>query len=601
MTDTSSQMHSRASQADGSTDPAAQAFVASNGNLLTRLILPALVVAAGLTVFPWSTAACWAAMIVPATLAEQKLLRSTRLGPIGWRGVQAARFAAVLITSLLYALAEWALIQRGDVSIRVFALALLSVSLVFALLDNYRAPKTFIVGCLPHMGILLLIGIANMQASAGHAAPLLKPVGTIGLFVFLLWFARAQLAGSWLALVSAKATAQARERAAQAANQAKSDFLATMSHEIRTPLNGVLGMAQAMTADELSDAQRGRLRVIQRSGETLLAILNDILDLAKIEAGALELEEVEFDMEHLVRGAVAAFRPAAEKKGLSFDFLVEEAARGHFRGDSIRLRQLLYNLISNAVKFTDAGQINVRVAHGQDTLTLSVVDTGVGIAPDKLSTVFETFVQADASSTRRVGGAGLGLSICSELVRLMNGALKATSSLGEGSTFTIILPLQRVSAAAAPPTAQSKPSAAHAAEEEQQDLRVLVAEDNSVNQLVLEALLNQIGIEPVMVDNGAKAVEAWEGQDWDIILMDIQMPEMDGADATRAIRAVEAQTGRRRTPILAVTANAMTHQVAAYAAAGMDAVVPKPIEAGRLYKALENALNGVAACQGAAA
>jgi signal transduction histidine kinase/ActR/RegA family two-component response regulator len=380
-----------------------------------------------------------------------------------------------------------------------------------------------------------------------------------------------------------KALQEALDRA-EAASQAKSDFLATMSHEIRTPLNGVLGMAQAMHAGELTAAQRERLKIIQRSGHSLLTILNDILDLSKIEAGALALETADFDLEHLVRGAAAAFLPPAEKKGVAFELTVEDPARAVFHGDANRIRRLLYTLLSNAVKFTPQGRIAIRAAHADGRLLLEVADTGVGIPTEKINSLFESFVQGDASNTRRFAGSGLGLSICQGLVELMDGAITVSSAVGVGSVFTVSLPLARVSEVA--------PMTAAPAEGEDLIIKVLAAEDNEVNQLVLMTLLQQVGIEPRMVADGAQALAAWEQEHWDLVLMDIQMPGMDGLSAARAIRARETATGRARTPIIAVTANAMTHQLRAYRDVGMDDVVAKPVVAQQLLSAMERALDG---------
>ena len=388
-------------------------------------------------------------------------------------------------------------------------------------------------------------------------------------------------------MVEAENALLAAKEDAEAANRAKSTFLATMSHEIRTPLNGVLGMAQAMSADQLSPLQRDRLDVIRQSGETLLAILNDVLDLSKIEAGKLELEEADFDIAELARGAHAAFTAIANKKGLSFDLAVEPAARGVWRGDSTRVRQILYNLISNALKFTEQGEVRVRVSDNKGRLQVTVSDTGIGITETRLSALFQKFEQADASTTRRYGGTGLGLAICRELVTLMGGDIIATSALGEGSTFMFTLPLPRGDKAAVP---AARPAPTKAEDFAGGPIRVLAAEDNTVNQLVLKTLLHQIGVEPVVVDNGLKAVEAWEASTWDAILMDVQMPEMDGPTAAKLIRDRELITGRERTPIIALTANAMSHQVAEYMQAGMDAFVPKPIEIARLFAVLQEVL-----------
>ncbi|MFC3078150.1 ATP-binding protein [Phenylobacterium terrae] len=382
---------------------------------------------------------------------------------------------------------------------------------------------------------------------------------------------------------------------AEAANRAKSTFLATMSHEIRTPLNGVLGMAQAMAADDLAPAQRARLDVIRQSGEALLAILNDVLDLSKIEAGKLDLEQAEFDIGEVAQGAHAAFDAVARSKGLAFALEIDERARGVYRGDPVRVRQILFNLVSNALKFTEKGEVAVRVGRTRRGLKLTVRDSGIGIDPDRLSKLFQKFEQADASTTRRFGGTGLGLSICRELAELMGGSISVKSRPGQGAAFSVTLPLARVrdSGPAEPAPTEAAPA------EESPPLRILAAEDNPVNQLVLTTLLGQAGVQPHIVGTGRQAVEAWEVGDWDAILMDVQMPEMDGPTATGVIRRREAETGRARTPILALTANAMSHQEAEYLACGMDAVVAKPIQVERLFAALRQVLESASAARAA--
>ncbi|MFC3080620.1 ATP-binding protein [Phenylobacterium terrae] len=390
------------------------------------------------------------------------------------------------------------------------------------------------------------------------------------------------------------AMVRAKEEA-ELANQAKSAFLATISHEIRTPLNGVLGMAQAIAADELAPLQRERLEVLRQSGETLLALLNDVLDLSKIEAGKLELELADFDIAQLARGAHASFTALAERKGLDFSLVVEDAAQGSYRGDSTRVRQILYNLVSNAVKFTEAGAVGVCVAAGEGGLRLTVSDTGIGIPPDRIGRLFQKFEQADASTTRRYGGTGLGLAICRDLVELMGGKITIASREGVGTTFTVDLPLPRVGEAL--PEAAESPPADQAAD--LRTLRVLAAEDNPVNQLVLKTLLHQAGIDPLIVGDGAQALEAWRREHWDVVLLDVQMPVMDGPTTAQAIRAEEARTGRAHTPLVAITANAMSHQIAEYRAVGMDGFVAKPIEVATLFDALERVLAGADASEAA--
>jgi PAS domain S-box-containing protein len=380
--------------------------------------------------------------------------------------------------------------------------------------------------------------------------------------------------------------------AAEAANLAKSQFLATMSHEIRTPLNGVLGMAQAMDGDELSGVQRTRLKIVRESGQSLLGILNDILDISKIEAGKLDLERAPFDIAAIAESARHAFTAMAESKDIALRLDIAPGAGGYALGDATRVRQILYNLISNALKFTDRGEVSVKVSRRGAAVRLEVRDSGIGIAAEDLERLFEKFEQADASTTRRYGGSGLGLAICRQLAELMGGRIAVTSRLGRGTRFVVTL---RLPATQAPPAAPE----AEPGEAPPQSLRLLAAEDNEINQLVLKTLLAQLGVEPTIVADGEAALAAWEASEWDAILMDVQMPRMDGPTATHLIRLREAQTGRPRTPIIALTANAMSHQAAEYRAAGMDGVVAKPIEIGELFTALQKALEGASEAEAA--
>ena len=378
--------------------------------------------------------------------------------------------------------------------------------------------------------------------------------------------------------------------AAEAANVLKSHFLANMSHEIRTPLNGVLAMAQIMAMGDLQPKQRERLGVIRQSGEALLTVLNDILDLSKIEAGRMELEAGDFETEDLARKLEAAHQPAAAAKGLSFSVEATAAAQGVRRGDAVRLQQILNNLLANAVKFTHAGEVRMLIdgegEGGSAGLRVSVTDTGIGVPSDKLPLLFQKFSQVDSSTTRQFGGTGLGLAICRELAQLMGGNVWAESIQGVGSTFFVTVPMPRVSASAA----GSEP-AGPAAPTDVSSLRILAAEDNATNQLVLKTVISTFGLDVDIVPDGQKAVEAWASGAYDLILMDIQMPVMDGITATREIRAVEARAGRRRTPIIALSANAMVHQVKEYLNAGMDMHVAKPIQLSKLHEALERVLN----------
>ena len=379
---------------------------------------------------------------------------------------------------------------------------------------------------------------------------------------------------------------RARDQA-NSASEAKSQFLANMSHEIRTPLNGILGMAQVMALDRLSDAQRDRLVVVRDSGEALLTVLNDILDISKIEAGKLEIDDHEFDLVEAVSTTCSGFANLATQKDVDFRVNFDPAADGRWFGDSTRLRQILSNLVSNAVKFTAHGEVQVQVSRAGTGLRFVVSDTGIGIPAEHLGDLFEKFSQVDASTTRRFGGTGLGLAICRELVGLMGGVLTVTSEAGVGSRFAFDLPFRWCGASEAAAETDGDPASVNVGEH----VRILAAEDNATNQLILKSLLEPLGIDLTVAANGREAVEAFATASFDLVLMDVQMPEMNGVEATLAIRQFEQDNRRDQTPIIALSANVMSHQIKEYLEAGMNGFVPKPIEAGELFSAMERALD----------
>ena len=374
----------------------------------------------------------------------------------------------------------------------------------------------------------------------------------------------------------------ARDRA-ESANIAKSQFLANMSHEIRTPLNGVLGMAQVLAKSGLSPGDHDKVRLIRASGETLLGLLNDLLDLSKIEAGRMDIDVHEFDLEAEIDTSTRSLATLAAQKDVRFLVEVHPEACGTWRGDAGRIRQVLANFASNAVKFTDTGEVRVSVRRAGEGIACTVSDSGVGIARDRVDQLFERFSQVDPSATRRFGGTGLGLAISRELVELMGGRVSVTSVEGRGSAFTFELPLAWVGPRGAG-------EAAPEAEAELPPIRILAAEDNKTNQLLLTAMLDPLGVEIRLTGDGLEAVEAFQAERFDLILMDVQMPVMNGVDATLAIRAHEAERGLSPIPILALSANVMRHQIDEYLAAGMNGFVAKPIEMAALIAAIERAL-----------
>ena len=399
--------------------------------------------------------------------------------------------------------------------------------------------------------------------------------------------------------LAVEAEKEAARRAAEASNQAKSDFLANMSHEIRTPLNGVVGVADALSRTELAADQAEMVGLIRASSATLERLVSDILDVSKIEAGLLDLETRVFDLRAELQGPIDTNRIRAEEKGLAFHLDYASEARGEFLGDSTRIKQVLGNLLSNAVKFTSRGEVRVRIAAtapaapGEpEEVSLEVADTGIGFDPAATDMLFQRFSQADTTITRVFGGSGLGLSICKGLVERMGGEILAHSEPGRGSRFRVVLPLMREQSlgeydGATPSDEAAGGSALHSGP----GLRVLLAEDHPVNQKVVQLLLAPYGAQITTVENGAEAVEAFRSETFDIVLMDMQMPLMDGLAATRAIRAHEAVCGRgARTPIVMLSANAMRQHRDLALAVGADLHIAKPITARALVAGIDQVL-----------
>ena len=374
--------------------------------------------------------------------------------------------------------------------------------------------------------------------------------------------------------------------AAEAASRAKSEFLANMSHELRTPLNGVMGVAGALGRTLLSEDQRDMVALIETSARSLERLLGDVLDLAKIESSAFQLEPEALDVAGFVRGVGTLFQWRARDMGLHFECRAAPALERPRLVDETRLRQILANLLSNAIKFTEAGRVSLVARAEGDEAVFEVSDTGIGFSQAAHERLFERFEQADGSITRRYGGTGLGLAISRSLAERMGGSLQATSREGEGSCFTLRLPLRL----ADPPAQAAKPAApaprrAVPAARRSAPVRVLLAEDHPVNRRVVELILAGVA-EITSVEDGAQALEALNAQAFDLVLMDVQMPVMDGLSATRALRAREAAAGAARTPVLALTANAGPEQAAASRAAGADEHLSKPISADRLLDAV---------------
>ena len=398
----------------------------------------------------------------------------------------------------------------------------------------------------------------------------------------------------------------AREKAqqAEAASKVKSEFLATMSHEIRTPLNGVMGMLDLLRMTKLDSEQSDYVKTAQTSAEILLALLNDILDISRIEAGKLDLESTEFGLVDLVEQVVRIMKPRAEDKGLAFNVETRALSNLYLHGDAVRIRQILMNLADNAVKYTERGSVSIDVQlqagknlpEGKSWLQFKVRDTGIGIDPAYLEKIFQPFTQADSSYCRRYGGSGLGLAIVQRLLGMMGGSIRVESSPGKGSLFECQLPVVVTPVQLEDGTPPYLVTAFHSSGAVPGGsstnglgaVKVLVVEDNPTNQVVLMNILEKLGLEYIdCVENGREALVMLQQHDYDLVLMDCQLPEVDGYDATRQIRQNEIAHGKQAIPIIALTAHAMAGDREACLAAGMSDYVPKPVDVASLEKVIE--------------
>ena len=405
-----------------------------------------------------------------------------------------------------------------------------------------------------------------------------------------------RLTGTHADVTVRKTTQEQMQRArelAESASRAKSEFLANMSHEVRTPLNGILGLTRLLADSEVTPEQAEYLALVDNSARNLLTLLNDVLDFSKIEAGKMAVAAIPFQLDRWLDETAAPYLVAAREKGLRMQVRTEGRLPPAVIGDPGRLRQVVTNLLSNAIKFTDRGEVELAViergAQGsQVRLRFEVSDTGVGISLDKQATVFGAFDQADTSVTRKYGGTGLGLAICERLVRLMGGGIKLVSVPDKGSVFAFELLLALADDETLPLLHRTQVPA-----DAFKGLRVLLAEDNAVNELLMRKMLAQMGCEVAVAHNGREVIARWEQGGLDLILMDVQMPEVSGLEASQQIRERERGTNRR-TPIVALTAHALVGDRERCLEAGMDGYVTKPVETQQLVEAMEAARKGTA-------
>jgi signal transduction histidine kinase len=502
-----------------------------------------------------------------------------------WRGgamtdsERAAYVLWLIATCLTWCFLAVKLWMTGEEPMRLTAMAVLATLLIHAQGFSYRSPISLIA-----MGLAPTILWFVLPLRYGGYAGVGLMVILFGFPLMLLYLAASARANARTAAALAEA-----ERRAVAANDAKSAFLSMVTHELRTPMNGVLGMARALQRTPLNARQSGYVETILKSGDGLLAILNDVLDLSKIEAGRMDLEVAAFDLAALGRQACELYAEAALDKRLALACEAHPELPAQVLGDETRVRQIVLNLLSNALKFTETGSVTLKLApapgvDGEGGVELSVVDTGPGMSPEQQARLFRPYAQAEGAATaRRFGGTGLGLSICRKLATMMGGEIGVTSAPGAGSTFRVWLPLPTAEAAEAIPAANSEIETIDLA-----SLRLLVVDDNPINQAVARALLEAAGAAVEAAGNGAEALERLRLEPFDLVLMDVHMPVMDGVEAVGRIRA--GQGGAADVPVIALTADGLPGEEQRLKGLGFDGLQPKPIQPAELFACIAEAL-----------
>lgn len=483
----------------------------------------------------------------------------------------------VLSVTVYAAITAFMWFNGGEVG-RLFALVQCAGGLLHVSLHMHHARPVLIAAVAPHAAYFLGLPVFSAIATRDWHE-LLIAIGCI-LYMSHLVVAVRQSSSTTGALQNARDAEQRARRKAEVASAAKSDFLAVVSHEIRTPMNAVISAANLLRRTRLDGQQREHVSMLIDAGDVLMGLLNDVLDFSKIEAGKMELESAEMIVRDRLSTVVRLWEPRALANGVRLNLRIAANVPAAVRTDPLRVQQILFNLMSNAVKFTHDGEIRIAVAWDGGRLSMAITDTGCGIPGNRLTQIFNSFEQADVGTTRRYGGTGLGLAISRKLSELMGGTLTVDSVEGEGATFTLTLPMTVVESEV---TAPVRPAEIHGS---LNGRSILAADDHEVNRRILQLLLEPHGCRLTLVENGAEALEVASDQRFDAILMDMQMPVMDGLEATRRIRAGAVNGG---TPVIALTANALDVHRAAWGAAGVHAFLTKPIDPVMLASTLAEA------------
>lgn len=541
--------------------------------LPTRLIIAVVLAGIGYWLAPSVWPLVWLAAVVVSQLADLTIYRGITDEP-GPRRIMAWAASTAISTAVYSGLAIYLWMFAGSVG-HMFGILIAAGGLLHVTIHMHHVRLLLAAAAAPHALIFFGLPLASVVTGDVHMWAIV-----LGAVMYV-----AHLMVAFRQADSTTREIQAERNRAEEASKAKSDFLATISHEIRTPMNAIVSAANLLSGSRLNRAQREQVEMLTDANDVLLSLLNDVLDLSKIEAGKMTIEAADADLRRMLEGLQRLWQPRAADKGLDLRVEIADEVPQAVRVDPLRVKQILFNLISNAVKFTQSGGVTVTlsVTPGRERLAFEVADTGAGIPDDVMRRLFGVFEQGDAGTTRAHGGSGLGLAISRRLASLMDGSLDAASTLGEGSVFRLTLPLVRSAAGAemeADETAELAPETLFG-------LRLLAAEDHPVNRRVLELLLAPLGCELAFCEDGGKAVEMAGLEAYDAILMDMQMPVLDGLEATRRIKAGGGPNAGA--PVIALTANALEHHRAAWAEVGVDLFVSKPIDPRQLVSCLVQA------------